>query len=173
MDVAGHQAEDRGTLIGFGTKSFTYTLTNVCISCSIPHINQTPDGTFVLQEIYGIAGTTAGGSNATDSTAEEGDDMSTSECVVCLTNKRELAILPCRHMCVCRACAAECIQSQDSRCPICRNRTFQGLPLFLSPSHSHTHTPNSGPGLAEADARRRRPAPPGTRCSITTDLTRD
>jgi hypothetical protein len=51
--------------------------------------------------------------------------MNRAECVVCLTNKRELAILPCRHMCVCRACAAECIQSQDSRCPICRNREFQ------------------------------------------------
>lgn len=29
-----------------------------------------------------------------------------------------------RHMCVCRFCAAECIRSQDSKCPICRNRTW-------------------------------------------------
>jgi hypothetical protein len=104
---------------------------------------QTPDGVFVLQEIYGIAGTTTTGSpsttttNTDGSTAQQEEDPSLSECVVCLTNKRELAILPCRHMCVCRTCAAECIRSQDSRCPICRNPAQALLKLTLDEDDRH------------------------------------
>jgi hypothetical protein len=98
---------------------------------------QTNEGIYVLQEIYGIAGTAAGPSDDTkrevDGTgdapagADREEETGRADCVVCLTNKRELAILPCRHMCVCRACAAECIQNQDSKCPICRNRKCSWL----------------------------------------------
>lgn len=56
----------------------------------------------MLQEIYGIAGSPreAEGSNRmADDGGEEGEaiEISSSDCVICLTNKRELTILPCRY----------------------------------------------------------------------------
>ena len=37
----------------------------------------------------------------------------------CLAEARDTTVLPCRHMCMCRACAGE-LRRQSSRCPICR-----------------------------------------------------
>lgn len=42
-----------------------------------------------------------------------------SECVICLTEARDTAILPCRHMCLCNDCAHQ-LRLQTNRCPICR-----------------------------------------------------
>jgi len=42
------------------------------------------------------------------------------ECVVCLANGKEVLLLPCRHLCVCR----ECFVMID-KCPVCRS-TFEG-----------------------------------------------
>ncbi len=39
------------------------------------------------------------------------------ECVVCLTEKAAGIALPCRHLCVCGACAAKI---KDGLCPVCR-----------------------------------------------------
>ena len=46
-----------------------------------------------------------------------------SECVVCLTETRQVAVLPCRHLCLCRGCA-EVIRASpihQQKCPICRS----------------------------------------------------
>lgn len=69
---------------------------------------ETPHGVFVLQEIYGVAGVAAAaaaaaaaagsGAEAAGQADEAGTDGSAADCVVCLTNKRELAILPCRYV---------------------------------------------------------------------------
>ena len=71
---------------------------------------ETPHGVFVLQEIYGVAGVAAAAAAAAaaagsgaERVAAEADadadaDTSAADCVVCLTNKRELAILPCRYV---------------------------------------------------------------------------
>ena len=67
---------------------------------------ETPHGVFVLQEIYGVAGVAAAaaaaaagsGAEAAGEADEAGADGSAADCVVCLTNKRELAILPCRYV---------------------------------------------------------------------------
>lgn len=59
---------------------------------------------FDLYEIYGIKAGSADESN----------------CVVCMTTKREVAVLPCRHMCLCSECAQE-LRVQSNKCPICRN----------------------------------------------------
>lgn len=42
-----------------------------------------------------------------------------SECVICLSDPRSTAVLPCRHLCLCTDCAAQLAQ-QSQRCPICR-----------------------------------------------------
>ena len=47
-----------------------------------------------------------------------GEDDQSQNCVICLTNPREIVILNCGHICVC----ADCAQALPTprRCPICR-----------------------------------------------------
>jgi hypothetical protein len=102
-----------------------------------------PDGlTFEVQEVYGMKGET---SNTTGSTAEghgAGEDeeekagpastYSTShatiatpntahvDCLVCMSEPRDTALIPCRHFCVCSDCARTLKQQTPPRCPVCR-----------------------------------------------------
>ncbi|RVW55525.1 putative E3 ubiquitin-protein ligase LUL4 [Vitis vinifera] len=53
--------------------------------------------------------------------ASEGfnDNDSGKECVICMTEPKDTAVLPCRHMCMCSECAKE-LRLQSNKCPICR-----------------------------------------------------
>ncbi|XP_049626722.1 E3 ubiquitin ligase RNF157 [Suncus etruscus] len=78
---------------------------------------QVVDGvSYLLQEIYGIENK----SNTLDSKVAE-DEVSdnSAECVVCLSDVRDTLILPCRHLCLCSACA-DTLRYQANNCPICR-----------------------------------------------------
>ena len=44
---------------------------------------------------------------------------SESVCVICLTDIRNVLLLPCRHICLCGPCA-ESLKFQSANCPICR-----------------------------------------------------
>ena len=46
-------------------------------------------------------------------------DTDSSECVICLTDEKEVVVYPCRHMCMCITCA-EALPSQNNKCPMCR-----------------------------------------------------
>lgn len=46
-------------------------------------------------------------------------DINTSECVICMSQKRNVILLPCKHLILCSCCAKE-IGKQSERCPICR-----------------------------------------------------
>uniref|UniRef100_A0A8C1QBJ8 E3 ubiquitin-protein ligase n=1 Tax=Cyprinus carpio TaxID=7962 RepID=A0A8C1QBJ8_CYPCA len=70
---------------------------------------------YLLQEIYGIENRN---NQETKSTEDENSDSS-SECVVCLSDLRDTLILPCRHLCLCNACA-DTLRYQANNCPICR-----------------------------------------------------
>ena len=61
-----------------------------------------------IQELYGLASTEAASNSQADS---EG-----SECIICLTNPRNLVLLPCRHVCICTTC----YKSLRQKCPQCR-----------------------------------------------------
>ncbi|KAJ0092528.1 hypothetical protein Patl1_25453 [Pistacia atlantica] len=65
---------------------------------------------YELREIYGIG-----------SSAAEGFDDSDpgKECVICMTEPKDTAVLPCRHMCMCSECA-KALRLQSNKCPICR-----------------------------------------------------
>lgn len=77
---------------------------------------QVVDGvSYLLQEIYGIENKN---SLEPKSTEEDGGDNS-GECVVCLSDVRDTIILPCRHLCLCNACA-DTLRYQANNCPICR-----------------------------------------------------
>lgn len=42
------------------------------------------------------------------------------ECVICMSEMRDTLILPCRHLCLCQACA-DSLRYQANNCPICRS----------------------------------------------------
>lgn len=65
---------------------------------------------YELREIYGIASSTVEGFD---------DNDPGKECVICLTEPKDTAVLPCRHMCMCSDCAKE-LTLQSNKCPICR-----------------------------------------------------
>jgi E3 ubiquitin-protein ligase MGRN1 len=46
-------------------------------------------------------------------------DNDSTECVICMTDPKEVAVYPCRHMCMCLTCA-EALPSQNNKCPMCR-----------------------------------------------------
>lgn len=65
---------------------------------------------YELREIYGIGNSAAEG-------FEDSDPG--KECVICMTEPKDTAVLPCRHMCMCGECAKE-LRLQSNKCPICR-----------------------------------------------------
>ncbi|KAJ4882336.1 putative E3 ubiquitin-protein ligase LUL1 [Raphanus sativus] len=60
---------------------------------------------YELFDIYGIGDTL--------------DEDARKECVICLSEPRDMTVLPCRHMCMCGGCAKE-LRSQTNLCPVCR-----------------------------------------------------
>ena len=50
------------------------------------------------------------------------DDEEANACTVCLEEKKEVAVLHCRHLCLCRSCAQLCDTQWSHICPICRAR---------------------------------------------------
>lgn len=70
---------------------------------------------YLLQEIYGLENKTV----ETSQFSEDDVDDCGAECVVCMCDLRDTIILPCRHLCLCNACA-DSLRYQANNCPICR-----------------------------------------------------
>lgn len=54
------------------------------------------------------------------------------DCVICMTEPRDTAVMPCRHMCLCGGCAETMrtrVQYRSYRCPICRERVSSLLQI--------------------------------------------
>ncbi|KAL1803869.1 hypothetical protein ACET3Z_032516 [Daucus carota] len=64
---------------------------------------------YELREIFGLG----------NSAESFNDNDSGKECVVCMTEPRDTAVLPCRHMCMCSECS-KALRLQSNKCPICR-----------------------------------------------------
>uniref|UniRef100_A0A3B3S828 E3 ubiquitin-protein ligase n=1 Tax=Paramormyrops kingsleyae TaxID=1676925 RepID=A0A3B3S828_9TELE len=78
---------------------------------------QVVDGvSYLLQEIYGIENKYNSHENKA---ADDEISDNSAECVVCLSDVRDTLILPCRHLCLCNACA-DTLRYQANCCPICR-----------------------------------------------------
>lgn len=67
-----------------------------------------------LQEIYGITEA----NNARSTSANVDDDFG-AYCVVCLSNRKNTTVLPCRHFCMCDDCA-KLLLKRTRTCPMCR-----------------------------------------------------
>jgi hypothetical protein len=68
--------------------------------------------TFLLKEIYGLASASAAETEPASLPNDMPDPYASTpnECIVCLTNARDVVLLPCRHLVVCRECALGMIE---------------------------------------------------------------
>ena len=105
---------------------------------------RTKAGVFKVEQLYGgdeedddngaavavIAGQEFDGENRDASPATGGvnvvNDDDGDDCVICLTNPKDTAVIPCRHLCLCRDCAGP-LQRQSPKCPVCRGPIDQLL----------------------------------------------
>ena len=49
-------------------------------------------------------------------------------CVVCFAEKKNVLMMPCRHICVCATCAAS---NLFKLCPICREEVIETMHVFV------------------------------------------
>merc|ERR1719223_317531 len=87
---------------------------------------------FVLHEVFGV----------TSKISHEGEhENGNSDCVICLSEPRDTAVLPCRHMCFCRHCAG-IVRLQCEKCPVCRQRVAGLLQLHRPTTQTATTAPS-------------------------------
>mmetsp|Transcript_14537 Transcript_14537/g.27928 ORF Transcript_14537/g.27928 Transcript_14537/m.27928 type:complete len:242 (-) Transcript_14537:398-1123(-) len=64
-----------------------------------------------------------------------GNDNTVNECVCCLSSKKNIVLLPCRHLCMCEACAQALMAKTDSehkpRCPLCRRNIIATIVAYI------------------------------------------
>lgn len=77
---------------------------------------------YELREIYGIGSSESQNFNDSDSS---------KECVICMTEPKNTAVLPCRHMCMCSECAKE-LRVRSDKCPICRQPIEELMEIKIS-----------------------------------------
>ena len=105
------------------------------------------------QEIYGLENKNTDLPNAK---FEDDFDDCGADCVVCMCDLRDTIILPCRHLCLCYACA-ESLRYQASNCPICRAPFIALLQIRAVQKMSH----NTHPALAGTEPSAQEGVPPG------------
>ena len=91
------------------------------------------DGTsYELQEIFGIENCSAG--VPLSEQGEWGDEGGESgkECVVCLSERANAMVLPCRHLCMCCECSEQLCSVSPKQCPICRGKIGSVLEVYLT-----------------------------------------
>ncbi|GET87827.1 hypothetical protein, conserved [Leishmania tarentolae] len=78
---------------------------------------------YTVENLYGVdndgatpAGGNGGGAVMIGSTIEDDED---GLCVICLTNPKDTAVMPCRHMCMCKDCGEQLLKHKPV-CPVCR-----------------------------------------------------
>ncbi|KAJ6876854.1 hypothetical protein NC651_029768 [Populus alba x Populus x berolinensis] len=81
---------------------------------------------YELREIYGIANSDSAGFDEIDPG---------TECVICMSEPKDTAVLPCRHMCLCSGCAKE-LRSRSDTCPICRQPIQELMEIKVNKSGS-------------------------------------
>jgi hypothetical protein len=52
-------------------------------------------------------------------------------CVVCMDARKQHAMVPCMHMCVCSACAQRLLDAQTPHCPVCRTPVESTTRVFI------------------------------------------
>ncbi|CAN8269514.1 unnamed protein product [Cochlearia groenlandica] len=81
---------------------------------------------YELEEIYGIGNIVVGDEDSADDANDQGE-----KCVVCLSEPRDTAVYPCRHMCLCKGCT-KVLRLETNRCPICRRPVEKFMEIKVS-----------------------------------------
>lgn len=64
---------------------------------------------------------------------EQHSSAGIGNCIICLTQPKEVAVVPCGHLCMCTACANEISKRTRTRqCPICRQKFRSTLRVFVT-----------------------------------------
>lgn len=90
----------------------------------ISQIVTTGNSSYVVENLYGAEGdneVTLGSTVAQNADGGSGGVENEEDllCVICLTNMKDTSVMPCRHMCLCKECGEQLLQSRPL-CPVCR-----------------------------------------------------
>ena len=69
--------------------------------------------------------------NDSSETNEDTKADSSGNCVICMSEPKSHAFIPCGHHCACEICALETF-GRTSSCPICRQEADNVLQIFFS-----------------------------------------
>jgi hypothetical protein len=59
-------------------------------------------------------------------------DAEETMCVVCFDAPKDHLVLPCKHLCVCGACAEQLTKTRTPMCPVCRGLIRETMKVFCS-----------------------------------------
>jgi hypothetical protein len=51
-------------------------------------------------------------------------------CIVCEDAKKEVVLLPCKHLCLCKMCALTCLFKTLHECPMCRETIDDSMEVY-------------------------------------------
>jgi hypothetical protein len=111
-----------------GNRQQEHTLVALQPACSVvTQLVEAAGSIYKVENLFGaehVAATVADGdaSPAEGAAVEIDDDDNT--CVICLTEEKDTAVMPCRHMCLCKGCAEQ-LRVQSPKCPVCRGPIAQ------------------------------------------------
>jgi hypothetical protein len=60
------------------------------------------------------------------------DDAEETMCVVCFDAPKDHVVLPCKHLCVCGACAEQLTKTRTPTCPVCREPIRETMKVFCT-----------------------------------------
>lgn len=58
------------------------------------------------------------------------ESQGAAECVVCMSESRNMVLFPCRHMCLCEGCCSR-VLSDRRQCPLCRMEVTDTVKVYL------------------------------------------
>jgi hypothetical protein len=59
-------------------------------------------------------------------------DAEETQCVVCFDAPKDHLVLPCKHLCVCEACAEQLTKTRTPTCPVCRGPIREIMKVFCT-----------------------------------------
>ena len=100
-----------------------------------------------IQEIYGVQDSLRGGNVL--------GDGENSLCVVCMSEERVAACLPCRHLCLCQGCAYRFrMDLEQQKCPLCRQTVNDMIQVkFIDNQLPHRNSQSSSQSDSAQDAK--------------------
>lgn len=63
--------------------------------------------------------------------SENTGSASPERCVVCMAQSRNVVVMPCRHLCLCKECSLQLVLLLEDRCPVCRHNITSFLSVYV------------------------------------------